>query len=406
MSTALAKPGVIDLIRESQSKVKARLPEGMDATKFLYGIATAIQKNPALENCNPDSVLLAAYEAAEVGCSLSPSLALGFLIPYGSTCQFQPSYRFFMQAAYQTGDVKSFFAEVRYKNDKFERQYAPKRNLFHAPGDGDRGEKIGAYAFIEFADGSTDWEYCDAELIERHRKHSKQPDSMMWTKFAEEGWRKTAIRILAKRIPLKSRGLEKFVEMVNKDAELEVDPPARGAVEVEAGAPAVVAPQMVSYSVGDEFTTINGNVTKVSGQLSRWGGRPEGKSWLIPANLTHLFIKLCEDQQIPLTEIQTEAPHAPAQAAKAEPESAANVAEAPKSEPRSEQPPPKPKGKPITSKQRTELLNAAAQVANPGEMVGYVKSIIKKYGFEKDTDVTDDKFDSIIAELRAGGYPE
>ena len=143
-------------------------------------LATAVQKNPDLLGCDPGSLLLAAYEAAEFGVSLSPTLQLGYLIPYKGRAQFQISWRGLVQKAYQTGCVKTLFAEVVHVNDKFERQYAPKRNLFHAPPDGDRGKAIGAYSLVEFTSGAIDWEYCDKERIEKHRKHSKMPDSLMW----------------------------------------------------------------------------------------------------------------------------------------------------------------------------------------------------------------------------------
>jgi recombination protein RecT len=176
-----------------------------------------------LADCDPNSVLLAACEAAEVGCNLAPSLALGWLIPYKPEVQFQPSYRFFIQKAYETREVKTFFAEVVYESDKFIREYAPKKNLFHAPGEteGPRSyaTAIGAYAFIEFTDGTIDWEWLTKDQIERHRKHSKNANSIMWTSFWEEGWRKTPIRVIAKRLPMKNRDFEGLVEMINKDTD-------------------------------------------------------------------------------------------------------------------------------------------------------------------------------------------
>lgn len=223
---------VIDKIQVAKPNLIARLPKSIDKERFILGILTAIQKSKAnapagksLADCDPNSVLLAAYDAAEVGCSLSPALQLGWLIPYGKEAVFQPSYRFFIQKAYETGEVKTFYAEVVYAGDKFERQFAPKRNLFHAPGDGERTLKarIGAYALIEFADGTIDWEYLNNEQIDRHRKHSKQPNSMKWVDFWEEGWRITPIRVLAKRLPLKSRAVEELVELVNRDADRELD---------------------------------------------------------------------------------------------------------------------------------------------------------------------------------------
>jgi recombination protein RecT len=254
-STKLApKNPVLAMIESRKENLMARLPQGMDKSKFFLGIMTAINRSKAnaqpgksLAECDPNSVLLAAFEAAEVGCPLNPSLQLGWLIPYGKEAQFQPSYRFFIQKAYETGDVRAFFAEVTYEGDRLDRQYAPKKNLFHAPGDDNernRETASGAYALIEFNDGQLDWEYLTAEQVDRHRKHSKQPNSLMWGTFWEEGWRKTPIRVLAKRLPLKSRKLEDLVELVNKDAEadlvippddvVEIPPPRRTEAEPEA----------------------------------------------------------------------------------------------------------------------------------------------------------------------------
>jgi recombination protein RecT len=225
-TTALAKNPVGEKLIAGKNNLVARLPAGIDKERFFLGIMTAIQRSKAtappgksLAECDPNSVLLAAYDAAECGCSLSPSLAQGWLIPYGRECNFQPSYRFFIQKAYETKEVKTFFAEVVYGGDQFIREFAPKRNLFHAIGTGERIKlnALGAYAFIEFTDGTQDWEYLTAEQINRHREHSKQPNSMKWVKFWEEGWRITPIRVLAKRLPLKNRDLEGLVEMINKD---------------------------------------------------------------------------------------------------------------------------------------------------------------------------------------------
>lgn len=214
---------VLEKLNQAKGNIVARLPQSTDKQRFFLGIMTAIQKNAALAKCNPQSVLLAAYDAAEVGCDLSPSLALGWLIPYGEECNFQPSYRFFIQRAYDTGEVKSFFAEVVYADDVFERQFAPRRNLNHMPGKKPelrvKDNAIGAYALVEFTDDTLDWEYLTKEQIDRHRDKSKQKNSMKWVDFWEEGWRITAIRVLAKRLPLKGEEFQKLVAHVNRDAE-------------------------------------------------------------------------------------------------------------------------------------------------------------------------------------------
>src|SRR5579872_5923047 len=124
MATAIVKRPVIELITASKGQFEGRLPKGMTAERYIYGLTSCIQKNPALLKCEPRSVILAAYEAAEVGCDLSPSRALGWIIPYGDQAQFQPSYRFFIQEAYKSGCVKTFNSEVVYAKDTFKIVFA------------------------------------------------------------------------------------------------------------------------------------------------------------------------------------------------------------------------------------------------------------------------------------------
>src|SRR5665213_957681 len=165
--SAIVKRPVLELIQASKAQFEGRLPEGMTAERFMFGLATAVQKTAALASCDPKTVILAAYEAAELGINLSPSLQLGYIIPYGNSAQFQISYRGLLQKAYETGCLSSFYAEVVYEHDLFSREYAPKRMLHHmppqAPDRVGRGEPIGAYALVEFKDGHFDWEYLTKE---------------------------------------------------------------------------------------------------------------------------------------------------------------------------------------------------------------------------------------------------
>lgn len=315
---AITRRTVLEMIETSKTNFEGRLPAGMTVERFMYGLATSVQKNPALQECDPKSVVLAAYEAAEVGCNLSPSLALGWIIPYGKSAQFQPSYRFFIQRAYETGAVAAFYAEVVYANDFFSREFAPKRTVKHLPPtDGNRGEPIGAYALVEFKDGHLDWEYVTKEQIERHRKASKMPDSIMWTKFWEEGWRKTPIRLLTKRLPMTNPGLEKLAELVNRDAESDADPVVPRTLEIEAGTalpqqqpkptavPAAPAAQPdgngVLYFVGSLITEIRGQKLRrmfSAGEMTPLGLKIDGTRWTIPAANTEAFLQLCRKNGI------------------------------------------------------------------------------------------------------------
>lgn len=322
---AIQKREVLDYIVAAKVNISGRLVAGVDVERFILGVQTAIQKNPDLLQCDPKSVLLAAYDAAELGINLSPALSLGYLIPYGKQCNFQVSYRGLIQKAYETKAVKSFFAEVVYEKDTFTRQYAPKRNLFHAPPDGPRGDKVGAYAFIEFVDGTVDWEYMTAEQVERRRNHSQQPNSLMWSKFWEEGWRKTPIRNLWKRIPLSNPGMERLAEVVNREAEIEAEELPAGRLEIEADSPlnerkvAPVAPSAtpalsqqpkpklhdIFIFIGPTESSISGDVRKIVKDLPKLGAKPAKESgvWFMPSARAHELLKLADDAGMTWAEV-------------------------------------------------------------------------------------------------------
>jgi recombination protein RecT len=314
MSNGLVCREILDKIQAAKANFASRLPEGMTVDRFIAGISSAIQKNPALLDCDPNSVLLAAYEAAELGISLSPSLQLSWIIPYGKQAQFQPSYRAFIQKAYETGAFQpgGIVAEVVYSRDRFERQYAPKKNLFHAPpSEGERGEIIGAYCLVTYIDGSIDYEFMTTEQIERRRKHSKNPDSIMWTKFKEEGYRKTPIRNMAKRWPMKSEAMERLTEAIYTDMMKDEDEPsAPGTIELDAASPlkhepagipaAVIPPEIprITYCVGLEQTVVRGQVLALKDALKELGGKPHDGGWRIPASQTDALVKACVEKNI------------------------------------------------------------------------------------------------------------
>jgi len=323
-ATGIVKRPVVQLIKESTGEFAKRLPSSADATKWTMQLATAVQKNPDLLECEPSSLLLAAYEAAELGVSLSPTLQLGYLIPYKGKAQFQISWRGLVQRAYGTGCVKAFFAEVVYANDKFERQFAPRKNLFHAPADGDRGEELGAYALVEFKDGTIDWEWTDKKLIERHRKHSKQQDSLMWREFHEEAWKKTAIRILAKRLPLSNPGMEALAEVIEKDSQAEMELEPAGKLEFEQEG--LLPPHMpaeesleiaavrdsdgnteVFFQVGRESATVSGKTYLLKDSLPKLGAKWDGKArvWTMPAARVDELMEVCDEKQIKAVEVQS-----------------------------------------------------------------------------------------------------
>src|SRR5579872_6347279 len=143
--------------------------------------------------------------------------------------------------------------------------------------------------------------------IEKHRQHSKQPNSLMWKDFWSEGARKTTVRALSKRLPQTNPAMERLAEIIEKDAQQDADPIIPGMLEVEepisaaptnGSAQSTEPPQTappkhgaVTIYIGKMLTFLGGQVKDKfkAAELKALGlriGEDEKKEWTIPASLT------------------------------------------------------------------------------------------------------------------------
>ena len=134
---------------------------GKNGTRFITSIVSAVNANPALQECTNKSILAAALVGESL--NLSPNSQLGFssLVPYnskeeGKVAQFQIGYKGYIQLAIRSGQYKKLNVlaikegelirfnplteeiEVRLIEDEDEREDAP---------------TIGYYASFEYLNG-------------------------------------------------------------------------------------------------------------------------------------------------------------------------------------------------------------------------------------------------------------
>lgn len=83
-----------------------------------------------------------------------------------------------------------------------------------------RGDMIGAYAIFKREDGTIlHREVMDKIQIEMTRNQSKAKDSLMWTKFASEGYRKSVLRRGVKTVPV----TDTMQEIIKRDDDANFD---------------------------------------------------------------------------------------------------------------------------------------------------------------------------------------
>lgn len=175
--------------------------------------AQALQRNPKLMECTPDSIKTALLDVAYSGLSLSPSLAHAYLIPYRDHCQFQPGYRGLLHLAYKAGTIKSVQVNLVYQGDLEFQVWTDEhgRHIKHLENHrGQRGEVTHAYTITHLtAGGAPLIEVMSREQLDRVRAaaQSRPGGGAVWKVWPEEMMKKAVIRRASKYWPKDSAGL-------------------------------------------------------------------------------------------------------------------------------------------------------------------------------------------------------
>jgi len=208
----------IDSVRKAIDLMKPQmalaLPRHLTPERFARVSVSAIQANPKLLNCNRISLFAALMTGAQLGLEPDGVLGQAYLIPFGDKVQFIPGYKGLISLARNSGEVNSIAAHVVHERDRFEYEYGLEEKLVHKPAEGDRGAITHFYAIARFKQGGHAFEVLTLEMVLAIRdkssgykiakssaKSGEEPETPWVQHFAEMG-RKTAIRKLAKYLPM------------------------------------------------------------------------------------------------------------------------------------------------------------------------------------------------------------
>lgn len=191
----------------------------------------AIQKNEELQRCTPASIQGAMLDVAYSGLSLSPTLAHGYLIPYGSVCTFAPGYRGLMHMAFKAGTVKSVQVSLAHQNDTTFRIWTDEhgKHIQHEESMGTRGEVTHAYCIANLTAGGPPiievMPRADLNLaMEASRKRNKK-GGMVWRVWPEEMMKKCVIRRASKFWPKDDGGiLQHMMEVSDRHDSIDFAP--------------------------------------------------------------------------------------------------------------------------------------------------------------------------------------
>lgn len=233
MARELAQRGPTELqtyLETNIGELAKSLPKHLSKERMLAVLVNMAYRNPDLQKCEKNSILVSACQAGALGLDLNPSLGEAYLIPRwnknigGMECTFMPGYQGLVKLVRQTGQIATIQAAIVYDKDEFLVEYDPDLRFMHRPTFKGRGvvrDGVGVravYAIAKLNNGERIIETMTVDEVEGIRARSQSKDRGPWVTDWCEMAKKTVLRRLIKQLP-KSAELAAALEANDADFE-------------------------------------------------------------------------------------------------------------------------------------------------------------------------------------------
>ena len=212
---------------------------GKNGTRFITSIVSAVQTNPALQECTNQSILSAALLGETLNLSPSPQLSYFYMVPFNDTkrgckvAQFQIGYKGLIQLAIRSGQYKKInvlsikAGELEYF-DPLNEEIKVKLMVddWNAR---EKAETIGYYAMFELTNGFQKAMYWSKEQMENHaltysQGYKAKKGYTFWEKSFDRMAEKTMLKQLLSRWGIMSTELMQAIDadeaVINEDGSM------------------------------------------------------------------------------------------------------------------------------------------------------------------------------------------
>lgn len=237
-----------------QRAIKNAIRDEKKADRFIASITSAVSINPALQDCDPATVLSGALLGESLGLSPSPQLGQYYLVPYNNTkkgipdAQFQLGYKGYIQLALRSGYYKTLNVfsikegELKKWNPITEELEI---NMIEDEELRDNTKSTGYVATFTYMNGFTKTLYWSRQKMEHHalrysKGYSAKKGYTFWEKDFDSMAYKTMLRQLISKWGIMSIDLQTAFEQDYIEAEAE----EVGAVDMPVLAPVTDMPQI------------------------------------------------------------------------------------------------------------------------------------------------------------------
>lgn len=213
------------LTSELNSQFEA-LPKDFNITRFVHNSLALLNGNDTLirfmKQYGTDQIKVGLMRGAYLGLDFMNNEA--YLVPYGSTLNFMPSYKGMIKLCikYSTRHINTIYAKIVRDGDEFEEEIVNGQpSITFRPKPFNKAPMIGCFAVCLYKDGGMVYEVMSRDDVEQCKRSAKSKNSPAWSAYYGEMAKKTVLRRLTKAIPLDMD--ERTTDAMNAGLEIETD---------------------------------------------------------------------------------------------------------------------------------------------------------------------------------------
>ena len=191
-----------DQLSDKLISVEKALPKDFNQERFVQNCLAVMNETPQLAKINPAQTIQGLLKGAYLGLDFLNREC--YLIPYGTSVQFQTDYKGEIKFTkkYSIRKIKDIYAKVVRDGDEFVEEIIDgKPSIDFKPKPFNNGEIVGAFAVVLYIDGGMAYETMSKDDINGVRNnYSKASQSKAWKNSYDEMCKKTVLRRLCKHI--------------------------------------------------------------------------------------------------------------------------------------------------------------------------------------------------------------
>ncbi len=194
--------------------------QGVSAEALVRFTLMDMQTNAKLRECTQMSIYLGLLACAVSGLEPGALKGEAYLVPFRNKgiyeATFIPGWKGLVKQARRSREVVGIVANVVMEHDTFDLDEGTANTVVHKPLlRGERGPVIGAYAIARMATGHNEIEWIDRADLDKIAAIGISKGSPAWKEWGDQMARKSALRRLAKRLPL---GADYYVSLALEQA--------------------------------------------------------------------------------------------------------------------------------------------------------------------------------------------